>query len=247
MNYDDKLKMNKAKKIIKELKVKKIIVLMIMNIGFAQEVKVDGDLRVVGKVIFSDSTTLATSGFSGINGIAEFMSSTTTWTVPSGITKIRIQMVGAGAGGASNGLYQGASCGTNGMGGSAGGYVHAVVPVIPGKTLSIVIGSEGTGADAANTDGDPGGSTSITNHEGTILAIAYGGGVSGTGSSGTINEGIGFIRNGGGGEKPTAGLINTIDFGRGYGNGGIGSLCGGGNVVQAPPGNGKAGYLLMNW
>ena len=184
---------------------------MILNIGFAQDFEVDGNLRVEGNIIFSDSTvqnTVATPT-PGINGVAEFTSSTT-WTVPSGITKIRIQMIGGGEGGASNGLYGGAACGTTGKGGSAGGYVHTVVPVIPGETLTIVVGSGGAAASVANTYGDSGGNSSITNQAGSVLAISYGGG---NGSSGLINDGIGFIRVVESGCYPNPGQANSIDFG----------------------------------
>jgi hypothetical protein len=226
--------------------MKKIIVLMILTIGFSQEFEVDGDLKVTGNIIFSDSTvqnTVATPT-PGINGVAEFTSSTT-WNVPSDITKVRIQMIGGGEGGASNGLYGGAACGTTGKGGSAGGYVHTVVPVIPGETLTIVVGSGGAAASVANTYGDSGGNSSITNQAGSVLAISYGGGNS---SSGLINDGIGFIRDGEiiYGNNGNPGQANSIDFGFGYGNGGSGSTCGG-NVVQSPPEDGISGYLLMNW
>ena len=97
--------------------MKKIIVLMIMNIGFAQDFEVDGNLRVEGNIIFSDSTvqnTVATPT-PGINGVAEFTSSTT-WNVPSDITKVRIILIGAGGGGACNNGVSGCTSGGGGGG-----------------------------------------------------------------------------------------------------------------------------------
>lgn len=221
--------------------MKNIIILIIINFVYGQDFTVDGNLRVEGNVIYSDNSSQSTASFSGINGVAEYENSAT-WTVPAGIHKILVQMIGAGGGGSANGLYQGPPCGTNGQGGNGGGYVHAVVNVTPGETLTINIGAGGQAATVANSYGDPGGNTNIINEAGSVLAVAEGGG---NGSSGSINDGVGYIRNGYG-SSHEGGLPNAVDFGFDYGKGGNGTTCSG-NTVNNPNEDGNSGYLLLYW
>ena len=224
--------------------MRRFLFILIINFIYCQDFTVDGNLRIEGNVIYSDNSSQSTAFFSGINGVAEFENNST-WTVPSGIRKIRIQAVGGGQGGGSNGMYGSSPCGTNGKGGSAGGYIHAVIDVIPGEVLIISIGEGGLGTDIANTNGAFGGNTSINNEAGSILINAEGGG---SDISGSIIIGSGFIRNGEiiNGSNRTAGEPSSPNFGDDFGYGGVGTECIS-NAVPWFPGNGKPGYLLINW
>ncbi len=242
-----------------------VLLFLLSTAAVAQEMEVDGDLKVTGNIIFNDATTQGTAAAPsapGMNGVAEFMSSTT-WTVPDGISRIRIILIGAGGGGQCNSGDQG--CSTGGAGGGAGGYVNAVINVTSGQSMTLTIGNGGEGA-CENVNGGidylPGdnGEDSSVSQNGTILVVANGGagGASGTGGPGgaaSINNGTGITRNGGEGQSVsygtdiggTGGAVSALGgatFGRG--NGGKGSTCGAwGNSAIGQ--DGQSGYLLMYW
>ena len=95
------------------------------------------------------------------------------WTVPSGVTRVRLTIIGGGDG-ASSGLSgksgSGRSGGTGGGAGSpgAGGKVFiTTIPVTPGQDISISVGSKGIGggvcySDISWNEGSAGGITSAT-------------------------------------------------------------------------------------
>lgn len=70
------------------------------------------------------------------------------WTIPAGITRVWVEIWGAGGGG---NWY---------IGGGAGGYISAILDVSNASTITYTIGGGGSGA--ANSDASPGGSSSIT-------------------------------------------------------------------------------------
>ena len=89
-----------------------------------------------------------TSGFdSGLASVQTFTSSGT-WTRPTGITKVIVEVQGAGAGG-NNGLASSAYS----TGGSAGGYVKKLIDVSSISTATITIGAKGAGS-ATRTGND---------------------------------------------------------------------------------------------
>jgi hypothetical protein len=112
------------------------------------------------------------------------------WTVPGGITHIFVKMWGAGGGGGSYGGWR------QGSTGGAGGYTEAIVPVVPGQSLTITVGGRGqsrpgtakgwpNGGGASTSGGDNqyaaagGGSTSLivpTINSGSRCMFAGGGG-----------------------------------------------------------------------
>lgn len=94
-----------------------------------------------------------------------------TFTVPAGLTSIKVKAWGAGGGGNVNGA-------TNHIGGS-GAYTTCVIPVVSGETYKLVVGQGGVrGSNSAAS-----------------LVPTYGGGGAG-GSAGTIS--IGYGASGGG-------------------------------------------------
>ena len=83
----------------------------------------------------------------------------TTWVVPTGVTKIMVEAWGGGAGGNKSGL------GGGGSGGDAGGYVRGIIAVVPGQVATIVIGGGGIGLGPSynsGNSGEPGHFTSLT-------------------------------------------------------------------------------------
>ena len=134
--------------------------------------------------------------------ITEEITTSKTWTVPAGVTEIRVMLFGGGGGGFSNDYNRGG-------GGGSGYLAKGEFEVIPGSEYVITIGAGG----AAGSDG---GKTSF----GDLLSTN--GGQSGSGSAG----GDGFAGGGGGAEiKDQA--RHEGDFGRGQvGGGGNGGASG---------------------
>lgn len=112
------------------------------------------------------------------------LTSTTTWTVPSGVTEIYVEMVGGGGG-----------FGSNSRGGGGGAYVATHLDVTAGSTITFTVGSGGTTTHGA------GGNTTFTHDSTTYTAggagwaaghNAYGTG--GVASGGEINvDGFGAL------------------------------------------------------
>jgi hypothetical protein len=205
---------------------------------------------------------------SALNGIQDF-STTGSFTVPSGITKIQVELWGApggfgGPGGEGETLGGGTTCppactdttfpGHQGASPGIGGYTKAIVPVTPGATYMIVVGSNGTNGEAglsgsatncngpcaepgdAGANGTAGGDTELIDSTNNILVAAQGGpggagGAGGGGSAGPLPApgGAGGVAAGG---AQTTNIIGTSNPTTGF-----------------PPSGGgqKGGYVLIEW
>lgn len=134
----------------------------------------------------------------------DFTGAIQTWTVPSGVTLIYVDVAGA----------QGGSGGTN-IGGK-GGKVSGIMAVTPGDVLQITVGGQSTTNIAVYGFGGNGGrSTSF----GTIARA--GGGLSAISTASPVTQANAFLIAGGGGGTPTSSYA---------GNGGAG---GGLNGISA--------------
>ncbi len=163
----------------------------------------------------------------GTHNLAVFQPTTQgSWTVPAGVSVLRLRVWGGGGAG-GNGF------GGAGGGGAGGGYAEGYVGVTAGQTFAVTVGNGGAGA------GTNGGSSSFGN-----LASASGGsaGASGSpnggGAGGTV-VGAGFglnlsVPGGAGGDAVNLGS-NWLS---GTGGGGFGS-------AGALPANGASGALLI--
>lgn len=140
--------------------------------------------------------------------------SSDSWEVPAGVTSIDVIVVGGGGGGGA-GRYGGeinppTTCfGGGGGGGGGSGYKteENSVSVTPGQTLTITVGSGGSGGGSGGTAGSSGGASSITGDG--VSVSANGGSGGGSGSKG-VDGGTG----GAGGHNGSAGS-----------NGGVGNCC----------------------
>lgn len=167
------------------------------------------------------------------NGMIEFTSSGT-FIVPAGVTKMLVDMYGAGGGGA--GAWLDASCSycaiSGGGGGGGGAYARSLITVIPGSFLTITVGQGGSqGNDGRNVPGNPGGGGFNP-----AAAISHAGSL---GSGPSYPGGLAFGGPGGVG-YPAIGFQQTI------GGGGIGS------PNASTPGHsgavlGQPGYVSLTW
>ena len=201
--------------------------------------------------VFNASNLYASTGvFSNI----QVFTSSGTFTVPTGVTKIRAKVWGAGGAGGSS-----TSLDNPGGGGGGGGYGEGIFSVTPGQQLQITVGAGGYGS---------GGSSSV----GTLIT-STGGSIGGTGSaSGVGAGGVGGSSSGGqvvipGGDG-TAGIVYsstymeggmgnsafgsavsrvTAGFGTSF-DGGVGvSPGGGGSGSTNTGGAGASGYVEISW
>jgi len=195
-------------------------------------------LTVLG-VVFPDATTQTTAaGYVGQKG--QTFTGNGTFTIPTGVTALKITVVGGGGGGGSTSALP---IGGSASGGSA---ISFLTGLTPGATLAVTVGAGGVGGGSYNTGGT-GGTSSVASGTQTISTISATGGLSargsnqgayipstgpGIGSGGTIN-----IR----GEYGTSALG---DFGQGFYWGGTGgsSIFGGGGSGN----NGGVGGAGLN-
>lgn len=198
-----------------------------------------GPANIVGafQALYGSSwdNALASIGGVKVNAFGE-RTSDNTWTVPAGVTRMFVKMWGAGGGGGAYGGWR------QGSRGGGGGYSQAIIPVVPGETITYRCGQrgyprwsnnkaypDGGGASTGGGDnqycGSGGGSTSIKvpsiSTEFCVFAGAGGGGGSCNGYA--LNSG------GAGGGFAGQGASNTPYNGGSYnGKGGTQSAGGAG-------------------
>ena len=134
-----------------------------------------------------------TSGIADESGLAsvQVFTSSGTWTRPTGVTKVIIEVQGGGGGGGI-----GASADYN-MGGASGGYCKKFLDVSSISTSTITVGSGGTAIAYGSTgSGGDGGASSWADGTNTITAGGGDGGdnsalyvmsIGGTATGGDIN------------------------------------------------------------
>lgn len=173
-----------------------------------------------------------------------------TWTKPTGLKWVEIELVGGGGGGGASGATAGSG------GGGGGGYSTKVILTGSlGSTETVTIGAAGTAGSSGN--GGAGGTTSFGSHasatggSGGIAGLGGAGGAGGTGSNGNVNIPgqagmIGLATTGGAGGSSMKGfggyppgLFTGVSGGL-YGAGGSGS----GNTANNG-GVGAAGLVIV--
>lgn len=114
------------------------------------------------------------AGAGGFTNMQVFTSSGT-FIVPAGVTKVMVEVRGGGGGGGSgNGT-------SSGQGGSGGGYGMGIFAVTPGSAITVTVGAGGVGAAFGTvcSVGSAGGTSSF----GALISASGGGGGGGCGSS----------------------------------------------------------------
>lgn len=217
-----------------------------------------------GNVLTSNGTTWtsAVPGGSNVFTTMAVYTSSTTWTVPSGITKIKVHATGGGGGGyGGNSTYN-----AGGDGGPSAGTAIGYFSVTPGASYTITIGAGGSGGVSGNAGGSGGNTTFV----GTGISLAGNGAQfigtvsnGGTASGGQLNlEGCGqgnysapdgYFPSGGslsghpsfwGGGGKGAVYNQSGTSAATYGAGGGG---GPGGTTNRPGGNGAGGVVVIEY
>ena len=140
---------------------------------------------------------------------------TYTWTVPTGVTSIEVEIIGGGAA-----ASQPTGSNTIGQGGSGGGVSVATKTVIPGETLTCVVGAGGYNYNQAGGSSSVAAGTSgwtLTSTGGQSAPSSVNVGFPGVGDS--TADYIGSL-----GWATAAGTANTNGYGGGPGGGaGVGN------------------------
>lgn len=200
---------------------------------------------------------------------------TTTFSTPSGVSKIYVELVSGGGGG--GGCSSGANGNCGGGGGGGGGYANKIIDITGTSTIQVFVGSGGAGGTAPNTGSSGTWSTFGTNGyyfyatkgvggDGASTAGANGG-EGGVGTNGDINingngggAGIGLPAIGGSGYPLNAGGVGGASF---FGGGALGRITGAGvggtnygggasggaqfNSQSANGGAGAQGIVIVRW
>ena len=132
-------------------------------------------------LVVNNAGTALEHGFMGIQSCQVFTSNGT-WNRPSGVSKIKVQVVGGRGGGTGHGES-----------GGSGGFAEEIINVTSISSVSINIGGGGGGVNYHNSAGN-GGTTSFGPYlsagggEGARRVGGHSGGRPGTGSGGNFNQ-----------------------------------------------------------
>jgi hypothetical protein len=152
------------------------------NINVTGTIKANGTDGTAGQVLMKNSSGILTWGdmCEYKNAITLTSVGSSTWTIPAGVTKIRIEVWGGGGG-----------CSLNGSGGG-GGYSTGVF-IVSGGSLSYTIGGGGVGGNPGTSGGNSNASYGSYflnafggqgDNNAATFSVALGGGFSGSSNSG---------------------------------------------------------------
>ena len=192
--------------------------------------------------LFTNGNALVISA--GVPNVQFFKNVSTTFTVPTNVARIMVEMWGAGGNGGSG--YSSPLNGNGiGGGGGAGAYAMSVLTVTPGSSYNVIapagpVGNGQAGGQASFSGnsisivaggGSGGGNATInSNGNGGAGGNATGGFANAQGGNGDSNG------NGGGSWRGGAGSLQSGASGNGPGAGGSGSGPGGGSGISASSG-----------
>lgn len=175
--------------------MKKIIIFLIGLVAYSSKAQVTGTPYVVPVNAFQTVLNF------------NFTAAQQSWIVPSGVTRISVELLGAQGGGTNAGR---------------GGRVTAQLTVTPGSTLILVVGGQPTNANAVYGGGGVGGSNGAT----TTRNGFAGGGLAGIYLSSISQANALAIAGGGGGNSGLNGQIGGEAGAPNGSNGGQGNFAG---------------------
>jgi hypothetical protein len=170
-----------------------------------------------GRITSASNAAISSSPIATMNVLTTGTSAT--WTIPAGITKVRVTVVGGGGNGAGS---------AGGGGGGGGAAIKILTGLTPGNTLLYTVGGAGATSQVASGTQTI---TTISATGGSAGTSGAAGGAGGIGSNGDLN----FAGGGGG-----SGVNTSLDEPRVGGHGGD-SFFGGGGYGTQNVGSGVAG------
>ena len=184
----------------------------------------------------------------GIGGMQTFTASGT-FTIPTGVTKVKVTVTAGGGGG---GYYTGCSAATGG--GAGGTAIKVLTGLTAGNTIIVTVGAPGTAAYSdASITGGTGGTSSISSGTQTITTVSATGGVGGYSSSSSTfpNSGYGGAASNGsininGGGAPISGSTVSAGGGSFWGGGSSFTTSGSATPNLAYGSGAGATYALSN-
>lgn len=225
----------------------------------------NGAAGIQGNSSISDNGTSvsSTEPFSLTPSFQKFTSSGT-FTIPAGVIAVKVTVIGGGGAGG------GASATNTGAGGGSGGIaIKFLSGLTPGNTLTVTVGTGGTGV--SNSTGGSGVASSVASGTQTITTVTANGGTGGQASTTPGPGGGAAISTGGdinGGGMPASFITVASTFGGAGGStmfGGAGGFVGGSSAGIAAVantgsggggagvgatnagGNGAAGIVIFEW
>jgi hypothetical protein len=201
-----------------------------------------GDTVTIPSGATIDASAATATGFAaGLNSVQVFTSSGT-WTRPSGITKVIMEVQGAGGSGCAHVNYNN---------GAAGGYAKKLLDVSSISTSTITTGAGGAAVAANGGVGNDGGLSSWADGTNTVTGNGGPGGsisagiavAGGTGVGGSIN-----IQGGYGGSSSYGAGASMFGFGRfGSGKDGVGYGSGGSQGYTSYASGAGTGGIVIVW
>jgi len=133
---------------------------------------------------------------------AQLFTASGTFTVPAGVTAIKVYLVGGGGAGAGAAVTSSTTYSAGVGGGGGGGLISYITGLTPGNTVSVTVGAGGTGTSGGA--GSSGGTTSF----GSYCSATGGAGGSSVISRTVTVSGSTTSSAGGTGGSPTGGTYN---------------------------------------
>lgn len=149
------------------------------DINLTGSIVTDGVAAQQNQVLMTDNNgTMIWGNLNGYKNYETFSTVTTAnWTVPAGVTKIFVEVWGAGGGASCSG------------GGGGGGYINAYFTVIPTEIISYTVGNNGSGVICGSTTANNGSPSSVTVQGTTITALGGGGSYNYSGTGNWLGRG----------------------------------------------------------
>jgi len=215
----------------------------------------NGQIDIGNGTGFTRATLTAGNGITITNGAgsvsvatiksSQAFTSSGTFTIPTGVTVVKVTIVGGGGGGSSGSVSNGCSLPNSvaGGGGSGAAAITYLSSLTPGNTITVTVGTGGTTTSSA---GNTGGSSSISSGTQTITTVTTTGGTGSMtgGSGGSVTAGSPTLSIAGGAGVYAAIYGENIGAASIFGGGGYGA---GGKGNISVPTAGRAGVVFFEW
>lgn len=215
----------------------------------------NGQIDIGDGTGFTRATLTAGNGITITNGAgsvtvaaiksSQAFTSSGTFTIPTGVTVVKVTIVGAGGGGSYGSVSTGCSTPSAiaGGGGSGAAAITYLSSLTPGNTIAVTVGIGGTTTFGA---GNTGGSSIIASGTQSITTVTTTGGTGSMtgGSGGSVTAGSPTLSIAGGAGVYGANYGRNIGAASIFGGGGYGA---GGTGDLTSPTAGKNGLVFFEW